>query len=139
MALCQHYPDALKDLTLTEEYLIAKSHPVGVIVKLRPGGQTSLANYRALRGHFIVIPQDPKPLLRILPSPALHFAELIKVFWLGKTSPTDANLQPFFTIRKHKVLAALRYLVRHNPLYGDVTIDHSAIDHWPDEFVSLDI
>jgi hypothetical protein len=63
VALCQHYPDALKDLTLTEEYLIAKSHPVGVLVKLRPGGQPSPVNYRALRGHFIVIPQDPKPLL----------------------------------------------------------------------------
>jgi hypothetical protein len=41
VTLRQHYPDALEDLTLTEEYFIAKSHPVGVVVKLRPGGQTS--------------------------------------------------------------------------------------------------
>lgn len=80
VTLCQHYPNALKDLTLPEEYLIAKSHPVGVVVKLRPGGQASPANYRALRGHFIVIPQDPKPLLRILPDPGLEFTDLIKVF-----------------------------------------------------------
>lgn len=60
---CQHYPETLKDLTLTEEYVIAKSHPVGVILKLRPGGRSSPANYHALRGHFIIIPQDPKPLL----------------------------------------------------------------------------
>lgn len=139
VTLCQHYPDALKDLTLTEEYLVAKSHPVGVVVKLRPGGQTSPANYRALRGHFIVIPQDPKPLLQILPSPDLDFTELVKVFWLGKNSPTDIDLKPFFTVRKHKVLAALRYLVQHNPLYGDVTIDHSVVDHWPDEFIPSDI
>lgn len=139
VTLCQHYPEALKDLTLTEEYLIAKSHPVGVVVKLRPGGQTSPANYRALRGHFIVIPQDPKPLLEILPSPELQFTELIKVFWLGKRPPTDADLQPFLTVRKCKVLAALRYLVRHNPLYGDVTIDHSAVDNWPDDFIPSDL
>ncbi|KAJ5198759.1 uncharacterized protein N7498_007876 [Penicillium cinerascens] len=139
VVLCQHYPEALKDLTLTEEYLIAKSHPVGVVLKLRPGGRSSPASYYALRGHFIIIPQDPKPLLRILPSPDLHFAELIKVFWLGKISPTTADLQPFFTVRKHKVLAALRYLVRHNPLYGNVTIDHSAVNHWPDEFIPSDI
>lgn len=56
VVLCQHYPDALKDLTLTEEYMIAKSHPVGVILKLRPGGRSSSANYSALRGHFIVVP-----------------------------------------------------------------------------------
>lgn len=54
--------------------------PVGVVVKLRPGGQTSPANYRALRGHFIIIPQNPKPLLQILPSPDLELTELIKVF-----------------------------------------------------------
>lgn len=43
VTLCQHYPEALQDLTLTEKYLIAKSHPVGV-VKLRPGGRSSPAN-----------------------------------------------------------------------------------------------
>ena len=34
---CQHYPSALEDLTVIEECLIAKSHPVGTILKLRPG------------------------------------------------------------------------------------------------------
>ncbi|KAJ5370019.1 uncharacterized protein N7496_006111 [Penicillium cataractarum] len=139
VTLCQHYPDALKNLTLPEEYLIARSHPVGVVVKLRPGGQASPANYRALRGHFIVIPQDPKPLLRILPDPNLEFTDFIKVFWLGKNTPTAADLQPFFTVRKHKVLTALRYLVQHNPLYGDIAVEHSAMDEWPDEFVPSEI
>jgi hypothetical protein len=139
VTLCQHYPDALEDLTLTEEYLIAKSHPVGVVLKLRPGGQTSPANYRALRGHFIIIPQDPKPLLQILPSPDLQFAGLIKVFWLGNRPPSTDDLQPFLLVRKHKVLAALQYLVRCNPLYQDVTINHSAVDEWPDDFVPSDL
>lgn len=53
----------LNDLTLPEEYLIARSHPVGVVLKLRPGGQSSPLNYHALRGHIIVIPQHPGPLL----------------------------------------------------------------------------
>ncbi|KAJ5318263.1 hypothetical protein N7476_004683 [Penicillium atrosanguineum] len=115
VTLCQHYPEALKDLTLTEEYIIAMSHPVGVVVKLRPGGQTSPANYRALRGHFIVIPQDPKPLLQILPSPDLQFTELIKVFWLGNRPPTDSDLQPFLSVH------------------------HSTVDHWPDGFIPSDL
>lgn len=139
VTLCQHYPDALKDLTITEEYLIAKSHPVGLVIKLRPGGQTSPANYRALRGHFIIIPQDPKPLLQILPSPQLRFAELIKVFWLGNRPPSDNDLQPFLLVRKHKVLAALQYLVQYNPLYRDVTINYSTVGAWPDDFVPSDL
>ncbi|CAG7954180.1 unnamed protein product [Penicillium nalgiovense] len=100
VTLCQHYPDVLKDLTLTEEYLIAKSHPVGVILKLRPGGRSSPANYHALRGHFIIIPQDPKPLPQILPSPELHFTELVKVFWMGRQPQKDADLRPFLIVRK---------------------------------------
>lgn len=139
VTLCQHYPDSLKDLTLTEEYLIARSHPVGVIVKLRPGGRMSPANYHALRGHFIIIPQDPKPLLQILPSPDLQFTEIIKVFWLGNRAPTDDDLRPFLIVRKSKVLAALQYLIQHNPLYGDVTVAHSTIYNWPDEFIPSDL
>lgn len=80
VTLCQDYPSALEDLTLTEEYLIAMCHPLGVVLKLRPGGRSSPVNYHALRGHFIVIPQDPEPLLQILPSPELALHSLIKVF-----------------------------------------------------------
>jgi hypothetical protein len=80
ISLCQHYPAALEDLTLSEEYLIAKCHPVGIVVKLRPGGQASPVNYHAFRGHFVVTPQDPGPLLQILPSPGLQLNQLIKVF-----------------------------------------------------------
>ncbi|KAJ6100034.1 hypothetical protein N7467_001569 [Penicillium canescens] len=108
-----NYPKALKDLTLTEEYIIAKAHPVRLVVKLRPGGQTSLANYRALRGHFI-------------------FAELIKVFWLGNRPLTDSDLQPFFSVRKYKVLAALRYLVQHNDLYRDQAVEDNR-DYFTDD------
>jgi hypothetical protein len=107
ITLCQHYPTALSDLTLPKEYLIAKSHPVGVVLKLRPGGQLSPANYRALRGYFIVIPQDPSLLLQILPSPELQFTQLIKVFWLGNQTPTNSNLEPFLVVCKNKVLATL--------------------------------
>ena len=42
---CQHYLPALKDLTPVEECLIAKCHPLGTILKLRPGGHTSPTNY----------------------------------------------------------------------------------------------
>jgi hypothetical protein len=109
--LCQHYPSVLEDLTPVEECLIAKCHPVGIVLKLRPGGHSSPVSYRAIGGHFIVILQDPVPLLHILPSPDLSLDNLIKVLWAGKHPPIDADLRPFLLVRKFKVLAALRYLV----------------------------
>jgi hypothetical protein len=50
----------LEGLTLIEECLIAKCHPIGTILHLRPGNP---AAYNSLRGHIIVMPQDPGPLL----------------------------------------------------------------------------
>ncbi|KAH6985174.1 hypothetical protein EDB80DRAFT_232831 [Ilyonectria destructans] len=38
-----------------------------------------------------------------------------------------------------KVLAALQYLVRHNCLYGDLTINHAMIDEWSDDFIPSEL
>ncbi|KAJ5240415.1 uncharacterized protein N7469_002006 [Penicillium citrinum] len=38
MTMCQNYPSALEGLTPVEECLIARCHPLGFILKLRPGG-----------------------------------------------------------------------------------------------------
>jgi hypothetical protein len=84
VTMCQNYPSILDDLTPVEDCLIAKSHPLGVILKLRPGLRSSPIDYHALRGHFIVIHQGPRPLLDILPSLELRFHNLIRVFWLGQ-------------------------------------------------------
>src|SRR5271163_2880415 len=139
VTMCQYYPAALEDLTVVEECLIAKCHPIGTILKLRPGGRPSPASYNALRGHMIVIPQDPGPLLRILPSPELKLDNLIKVFWLGKHPPTNRDLKPFLQVRKDKVLAALQYLVQHNHLYHDLAINYTMIDSWADNFIPPEI
>jgi uncharacterized protein DUF6570 len=72
---CQNHPAALEDLTLTEECLIARGHPVASILKLRPHG----ASYSRLRGHVIVLPQEPGPLFDILPSAELNLQDKIKV------------------------------------------------------------
>lgn len=135
VTLCQNYPFPLEDLTLTEEYAIARCHPLGLIVKLRPSGRLSSISHRALRGHFIVIPQDPGPLLRILTSPDLGLDNLIRVFWVGSRPPSEADLRPYLAIRKHKVLAALQYLVRHNSLYHGLTINEPMMDNCSGEFI----
>jgi hypothetical protein len=95
---CQDYLSALEGLTIVEECLIAKYYPVGTILKLRPRGRSSPTIYNAIRGYIIVIPQDPGPLLHILPSPELRLDNLIKVFWLGKRVLANVDLKPFLQI-----------------------------------------
>ena len=70
--MCGDYPAVLKYLTLVEECVIARRHPVRSILKLRPGNRgvrpTTMPD-----GHMIVFPQEPGNLLQILPSPTLRF------------------------------------------------------------------
>jgi len=80
VVMCGDYPAILEDLTLVEECVIARRHPVGSILKLRPGNRQSPSNYYALYGQIIVFPQEPGTLLQILSSPTLRFQDIIKVF-----------------------------------------------------------
>jgi hypothetical protein len=129
MVTCDRYPSELEDLTYVEECVLARQHPIGAILKLRPGNRHCPINYYALNGHMIVVPQNPGPSLRILPSPDLRFQDILKVFWMGKCTP---DLNPFLVIRKKRVLSALQWLVVHHSQYHDITVNHSS---WPEEFI----
>jgi uncharacterized protein DUF6570 len=67
VTMCQDYPPELQDLTLIEEYAIARSHPIGTVLKLKPDGMKNPTAYNGVRGHIVTIPQNPGPLLDILP------------------------------------------------------------------------
>ena len=125
----------LEDLTLMEEYAIARSHPIGTILKLKPNGLRNPTAYNNIRGHIVTIPQNPGPLLDILPSPDLQFHDYIRVIWTGKTEPTVDDLKPFVEVRKDKVIQALLWLCEHNPLYKSVNINHELINQWAESFI----
>lgn len=82
---------------------------------------------------------NEKAIFNLLLSPELKLDNLIKVFWLGNRAPADADLKPFLHVRKDKVLAALQYLVRHNHLYHDLTINYQMMDTWSDDFIPPEI
>jgi hypothetical protein len=86
VTMCQNYPVELEDLTLMEEYAIARSHPIGAILKLKPNGIRNPTAYNGIRGHIATIPQDPGPLLNILPSPQLQFHDHIRIVWTARQS-----------------------------------------------------
>ncbi|KAH6974061.1 hypothetical protein EDB80DRAFT_831121, partial [Ilyonectria destructans] len=56
-----------------------------------------------------------------------------------KHPPTSQDLKPFLRIRKDKKAWALHYLVQHNHLYHDITINHTMTDAWPSDFIPPEI
>jgi hypothetical protein len=52
VTMCQHYPKTLEDLTLVEEYAIARSDPIVTILKLKPNGLRNPTAYNGIRGHI---------------------------------------------------------------------------------------
>ena len=139
VTMCDDYPVVLKDLTFVEECVIARRHPIGSILKLRPGNRRSPSNYYALRGHMVVVPQNPGPLLHILPSPDLRLQDIVKVFWMGKCQSSSDDLIPYLQIRKTRVLNALLWFVSHHQHYRDLTINYSLLSTWPETFIPSQI
>ncbi len=89
---CQSYPPILADLSLAKEAAIACAHPVMSILKLRPFRVFNPATYSCIKGHAILFPQNPAPLLNLLPSPTLALHDVIHIVWAGQGRPTDFDL-----------------------------------------------
>lgn len=132
--LCQESPDVLRDLTIVEERLIALSHPLMLIMKLRPGPALIRVSYDALRGHAIVVPRNPSRLLEILPDPSLRLERFIRVFWLGKNPPDPTAMKRYLRVRREPVPHVLQWLVQKNSLYENkVQIDYDTLNQWEDD------
>lgn len=76
---CQSYPDILTGLTPVEEAVIARAHPVVSIPKLRPGRTSPSVCYQRIRGQPVVVPQNPGPLLNLLPSTEFELHDVIRI------------------------------------------------------------
>ena len=59
-------PEELRDLTWIEESLISRGHLIGKIVRLQNRNATS---YFAIKGHMVLVPQDTRELVNLLPGP----------------------------------------------------------------------
>jgi hypothetical protein len=128
-------PEDLKDLTWAEEALIARSHMFGRIFRLeqRRNGEPT---YSSLKGHIVLVPQNTIRLLDILPMSPDSLADIAHVVWVGKVKPDISKLVPQFTVRKYKVISALRWLCEHHEDYRNITIDTAELNKWPSVFVT---
>ncbi len=135
---CQSYPLVLADLSLAKKAVITRAHPVVSSLKLRPSEVFNLVAYSRIKGHAILLPQNPAPLLNLLFSPTLVLHDVIRIFWAVQKRPTDSDLRHFILVRKQTLVDALTWLQTNNPLYQNVIINHDILSSMLDEFIPGD-
>ncbi|KAJ7467259.1 hypothetical protein B0H11DRAFT_1715012, partial [Mycena galericulata] len=87
--------------------------------------------------YVIVYPQKPSAIAKVLPSSIEEVITPICVIFVGSSPPTERlqkKAKPL-TVRKEKVLNALAWLSKHNPLYKDVEINARVFDGLPDKTI----
>lgn len=123
-----------------EEAVIACAYPIIPIIKLRlTSGASVFASYSKFCGHAVVLPQQPGPLLNLLPSNNIWLYDIIRVVWLRKRPHNKNYLRYFSWIRKAKILEALLWLKDNNKLYKYIVISFGLTDTWEGEFVPAEI
>ena len=116
-----HYelPSELIGLTIAEQLLIQKASPLIPIMHIKNGTF-------GCKGHICTFVQRVNEVCRILPRLPAD-CRLVKVIrthvTTGGTEVTKA-----YTIRRTKVLAALRWLKKYNIEYSDIVIDESNLN-----------
>src|SRR5271154_1187141 len=126
-------PEELQDLTWIEESLISRAHLIGKIVRLQ---NWNVGSYFSIKGHTVLVPQDTRKLVDLLPPSPDPLLDSIRVVWVGKAEPNKLHLRKHFTVRTEKVWKALHWLCRHNEDYRSVDINEAEIQQWPEVFVA---
>ena len=119
-------PNELQGLTQLEEMLIARVFPV-ISVYTKPGGQ------KAYKGHCINFSQDIQELANSLPTYPSELPVIV-VSVKGKD-----NTYKDLTVRREKVSCALHWLVQHNPVYKDITIDYELLALLPSDGIPTEL
>jgi len=73
-------PPELQGLTWIEEMFIARAHVVGRVVHLQ---DRETPGYSALKGHFILLPQETTAVWDILPISPASLSDFVYVVWVG--------------------------------------------------------
>lgn len=115
-AVMYSIPPELKNLTLAEKLLIQRVSPLVPVIHIKNGSIGS-------RGHVVSFFQDISGICNELPKIPSEI-QMVKVIRSGTTAAGE-NISNTFTVNKHRVLTALKWLKKFNPLYSDITIKES--------------
>jgi hypothetical protein len=131
-------PPELQDLTVPERMVLGLYRSRIHMVRL--GYATDEGSKRlALHGHVITFPQPPGEAIKSLPRPVSELADTIRIVFVGSELPSHEVITRYTVIRRHKVLAALKWLKTNNRLWRAVEIDMDAVKALPKHGVPVGI
>lgn len=114
-------PDELKDMEHAEKMLIQRISPFVSLHHMKNG-------VLGMSGHVCAFEQDVNEFVTRLPR-CKDDVTLLRVIKKVKSEiGSDEIKDRAFRVRKSKVIKALQWLKKYNPLYADIIIDTSALD-----------
>lgn len=128
-------PPELQDLTIPEEKLISLYRHNSCIIKLQSPFHSTITAQTALKGNCITFLQNVSSVATSLPLTLDDLSETLKVIFVGHQPPKRLQLKRVLTVRKKKVVEALHWLKRYNPLYQNIKIDLLNVEKLPEDDV----
>jgi len=111
-------PKELSELSIIEKMLIQRISPLVPVIHIKNGILGS-------RGHIVSFFQDIKSIATILPNLPSE-VQIVKVI-RDNVHKNGESSTSAFTVNRRKVINALKWLQKYNPLYKDIKIDESRL------------
>jgi len=128
-------PAELQGLTIPEEKLISLYRHNSCIIKLHSPFHSTTTAQTALKGNCITFLQNLPNIVDSLPLTLDDLCDTLKVIFIGARPPDRIQLKKVLTVRKEKIVQALRWLKKHNILYQKVNINLQNINQLPEDDV----
>ena len=140
-------PSELTLLTIPEQMLITLIYHHCFIFKMHPvtmHGQDPSTLQCGMVSNVMSYDMDTTEIIAMLegckmPRPTHILASVIAVTFIGRGHIPKHWLKSTFQVRCQKVLLALQWLITHNPLYLEFTIDEELMMSLPEDDVPLEI
>ncbi|PSS36933.1 hypothetical protein PHLCEN_2v1224 [Hermanssonia centrifuga] len=144
-----HIPWELQVLTLPEHLLIALVHPRIYIIKLYPKDKDFRPDpatlQRGMHGNVSTYAQDINGVAsmlegQLLPQPLEVLSSVLTVTYIGKVQLPKVSLHSTFCVCCNVVQQALLWLKFQNrKYYGNIDIDESQLEEYPEDNVPIEI
>ena len=128
-------PTELQGLTIPEEKLISLYRHNSCIIKLHSPFHSTTTAQTALKGNCITFLQNLPNIVNSLPLALDDLCDTVKVIFIGVRPPDRIQLKKVLTVRKKKIIEALRWLKKYNILYQNVNINLENIAQLPEDDV----
>ncbi|CAF1520077.1 unnamed protein product [Adineta steineri] len=116
-------PVELQGLTIPEEKLISLHRHNSCIIKLQSPFHSMATAQGALKGKCITFLQNTPNIVNSLPLKMADLCDTLNVIFIGARPPERIQLKRILTVRKKKIVEALRWLKKYNILYKNIDIN----------------